>query len=419
MADLFLRLPTDARQIEALARPGTGHAAPAAAPQPHSIVFELITDIAGFEALEADWAALMVRSGRPEQVFQTFAWCWHWSRHYLAAPGRRRGARLAIVTGRSDGQLVLLMPFVVTRTAGLTCLSWMGEPVSQYGDVIADATAADRTSLEAGLRFAAEATGTDLVNLRKVRADAVIAPLLTRLVTTVTGTEEAPFMALGAAPDYAAFEARLPAKARKNRRRYLRRLEEHGSVTIEEHSGTETASRLAAHTIRMKRASLKARGQISPTLADPRFAAFFADVAHGRGRPAGCRILALRSAGEVTALQISIDHAAARFLHVAVYSPKFEKCGVGGLLLERATADCYARGIKTFDLLAPRHDYKLEFAEVAVTVNDHALGLTLAGQAYVRCLLGMRGRLKRRLETLPAPIRRAVDGLAARLKRRG
>lgn len=390
---------------------------PQAAVRP-DLTFALVETMAKLEALEPEWNDLMARAGRPEHVFQTFAWIWHWGRHYLPAPGTRGGARLAVVTGRVDGELSLILPLVVTRRGGLRTLTWAGEPVSQYNDAIATPACADADTLEAAFRFAARATRAHLAFLRKVREGAVAAPLFARLDTRVTLTEEAPAMRLDGAPDYVSYEATRPSKLRKNRRRHQRRLEERGPISFEIRADCEDAGRLADYAVIMKRASLDGRGHIAPALADPRFAAFFGDAARGLGRPTGTRVLALRSEGEITAMQIVIDHAGARFLHVAVFSPKFEKCGAGGLLLERATADCFDRGIHTFDMLAPKHAYKMEFADEVVPVNDHAIVLGRTGALYVHAVLGLRPRAKKALEAMPAPVRRFAGSLLA-LARRG
>ena len=70
---------------------------------PEACTFALITDRAGFDALETDWNDLFWRAGRRCQIFQTFNWNWHWSNHYLPAPSDEAAPSLAIVTGRRGG----------------------------------------------------------------------------------------------------------------------------------------------------------------------------------------------------------------------------------------------------------------------------------------------------------------------------
>lgn len=378
------------------------------------LAFAMVRDATDFDALEAEWSGLFRRHARPEQLFQAHAWLWHWCRHYATGT---RGPRLAIVTGRRDGRLVLVLPLALMRRAGLKQLVWAGEPVSQYNDALAAPEAADTASLRAAFDFAVRATGADLASLRKVRADAFVAPLLEQLRAEVVATEEAPVIDLAGAGGHTVWEAGLPAKGRKNRRRYRRRLEEHGTVTLEVLSGDAAAGQLASYAVLMKRAWLKAKDRISLALADDRFAAFFADVAAAGERGVGARVLVQRVNGEITAIQVAFDNGPARFLHLAVYAPKFEKCGVGGLLLEDTIADAGRRGLTTFDLLAPKHPYKLEFTETAQPVHDWALAVSLKGRAWAHGWLGVRRRLKAIVENMPAPMRRAVSAAVGVVKR--
>jgi CelD/BcsL family acetyltransferase involved in cellulose biosynthesis len=160
------------------------------------IKFDLVSDLAAFETLEPEWDALFESSGRPTQVFQTFAWNWHWCRHYLAQPASSTGCTLAIVTGRMSDKLVLVWPLVLQRAAGLRQLGWMGDPVSQYGDILAAPEADDDAVLLAAWSFARSATRADVAHLRKVRADSLAARVLNRLGARTVATEHAPYLDL-------------------------------------------------------------------------------------------------------------------------------------------------------------------------------------------------------------------------------
>lgn len=379
--------------------------------------FALVETLAGFEALEADWNGLFARAARPEHVFQTFAWNWHWCRHYLPREGRA-GPRLAIVTGRINGRLELLLPLVVVRKAGLKHLAWMGEPVSQYGDIVVSDRAASLETLTAAWRFAIENTRADLANLRKVRADAVAAPLIASIGAHVTATEEAPYLDLTKHDTFEVFEATLSSKAKKNRRRMLRRLSEQGSVAFETLTASEDAGHLTRYAIILKRGWLKLKNQISLAMMEERYTDFFADAAADRARPTGCKVALIRSRNETAALHVMVEHKAARHLHIAVYASKFEKSGPGSLLLEHAIQEAFKDGITRFDFLAPAHEYKLEFADGVVAVHDHALAITARGRAYTAGYLGMRSRLKAIAEGMPAPLKRALVGAASLVKRK-
>jgi CelD/BcsL family acetyltransferase involved in cellulose biosynthesis len=367
-----------------------------------AVTFAVISERSAFDALEPEWNDLFARAGRDTQLFQTFNWNWHWANHYLAAAsGKGERRSLAIVTVRRNGHLVMLWPLVVERVAGLEVLHWMGEPVSQYGDVLAEAAPDLPQLMRRAWHFIITGLGADAIFLRKVRADAAIAPLLGELGARRTAVAEAPCLDLASAPDFAGYEQRYSAKARKNRRRLMRRLQERGAFAIERHAGGAQARAAAFEAIALKRAWINATGRLAPALADRRFAAFFADAAEGRGRSAGCGVTVLKSNGETAGIAIDVTCGARRAAHVIVHDPRLDSFGPGTLLLQEWIRGASADRIATFDLLAPALDYKLDWADRTVAVEDFALGLTLAGRAYAHVYLGaMRERLKSAAEAL-------------------
>jgi CelD/BcsL family acetyltransferase involved in cellulose biosynthesis len=370
--------------------------------------YMLIKGRAEFERLETEWDALFARSGKPTQVFQTHAWCRHWCDAFLT-PGDP-GTELAVVTGRAaDGRLVLVLPLVKERSAGLTRLVWLGEPVSQYGDALVDENADAPALLYGAWQHLTAAAGADLVHLRKVRADAMIAPLLQLVGGRVTQRCEAPSLDLAGAASFAAYEQRYAAKARKNRRRLMRRLEEQGPVVIEHLAEGQAAVALARHALDLKRTWLKSRGMLSPALSDPRTTRFFEAIAGDTNRSAGARVSVLRVGSAIAGVQVGFVCKGRLSLHVIVYDLAFEKSGVGVLHLERAIAGAIEAGYGAIDLLAPNADYKMDWADGTTGVDDVAVPLSLRGQAFVHLYLGhVRHRLKSLAGHMPGFVRSAL-----------
>lgn len=370
----------------------------------------LITTRADFEALEADWNALFERAGRPTQVFQTFNWNWHWANHYLGdVPGGIAGLELSILAGRRNGKLVMVWPLVSERLRGVTQIFWMGDPVSQYGDVVIDDLPDTARVLNAGWVFLTRSASADIVRLRRVRADAVIAPLMGDIGASVTDHQTAPFLELASATTFADYEQRYAPRTRRNRRRLARRLEEQGPMTFERLRGGEEARALAVKALALKAEWLKDRGLVSHAIADARMSRFFADAAEGAVRPTNCIVSVLKSAGEPAALEVSFSCKGRLAMHVIVFNLKFEKSGVGVLLLEQSLRDGYRDGLGVYDLLAPGDNYKLDWADAASDVYDWAKPLSIAGHTYARLYLGfMRNHLKAAAAALPQSLRRIM-----------
>ena len=392
------------------------YAPPSAAQQE---AFEVITTRAAFDALEPEWNALFARGASCTQVFQSFNWCWHWANHYL--PKHPAPCPLAIVTARRDGQLIMIWPLVVTRAAGLKQVAWLGDPVSQYGDIVVDGVADQADLIRRGWRYVATTLGADIARLTKVRADAAVAPLLAEIGARITATEEAPFADLKKAGSIETFLSRFNAKTLKNQRRKTRRLEERGALSYDYHdtSTDETPARDAIIAgLTLKRAWLNDKGLVSRAFADSRIEAFFAAAVTSRERPAGVAVSMLRTGGEIADHHIMVDCKDRRALHVLGYNLKFERVGPGNIHLEHAIARAFAQGVATFDFLAPRHDYKMDWADGVIAVNDHAIGLTPRGRVYAAVYLGMiREGMKRTLKALPKSVTRSIAGLHGKVRR--
>lgn len=373
---------------------------------PDAVSFEIVRSRLGFDGLEQDWNNLCEAAGRGPHMFLTFNWLWHWANHYLPA-----STELAIVTGRRNGKLVLVWPMLIERVASLRQLAFMGAPVSQYGDLII-ADASDRAELiENSWAFLLAAAKPDLVRLGKVRADANIAPHLQSLGFVTTSTEDAPVAMMPASASYADFEQTISAKFRKNRRRQMRRLEERGPVEMKTFAPSADAASAARAAMTLKRAWLNSRGLVSRAFADTRIDDFFADAAASADRPCGVTVSQLLSNGECADAAVSVTYKGHRALHILAYALKFEKFGVGHLHLEKALQDACADGIAAYDFLAPRHDYKLEWAEGCVTVSDYALALSPLGKIYTDVYLArVREGMKLALKKLPRGMTRFLAG---------
>ncbi|MFA5949548.1 MAG: GNAT family N-acetyltransferase [Hyphomicrobium sp.] len=371
--------------------------------------YALITDRSSFEALEGEWNALFDRAARGRHVFQSFNWLWHWSNHFLPKRGDL-STTLAIVTARRRGKLVLVWPLVSKRTGPITKLCWMGDPVSQYGDVLVDDGPDTMDLLRGAWNVIRTRTGASVVQLRKVRADSHVARLLDEVGASPIIRLVAPHLDLTEAQTFAEYETRFSSKARKTRRSQRRRFEKLGTAALEHHRQGPIAKYFAGEAIELKRRWLEARGLASPAIADKRTKAFFEDVCEAVIRPAGAQVLSLTSNGIPAAIEIGIIAKGHVAIHVIAYDAAFEKASAGSLLMEDSIRRAFAEGCRTFDLLAPGDRYKLQWADKSVEVCDWAKALTPGGLAYANLYLrGVRGYGKQVIAGMPIALRRPLS----------
>lgn len=360
----------------------------------------------GFDRLEAEWNALFARAGRSTHVFQQFNWNWHWANHFLHTDDGR--VRLAIVTGRRNGELVMVWPLVIERLAGLRVLAWMGEPVSQYGDVLVENGPDRFQMLQSGWHHIKVHLRPDVLRLNKTRADSAIAPLLADIGAISTQRLEAPFLDLASAPTFAIYEQRYANKARKNRQRLARRLKEMGDVSFHEFREGAQAAAIARKAIAMKRLWLAEKGLISPALSDARTLAFFAAAAGDDNRPTNIKVATLMCGGRLAAVEIGFGCRDRAAIHIMAYDLEFDKAAAGILLLEHRIEQSLADKVAVYDLLAPGDGYKKEWADGAVRVDDFAVPVTMLGRGYAHGYLGfVRPQIKAAIARIPQSTRKA------------
>lgn len=370
---------------------------------------DLVTNIADFEALEAEWNALFERSGTSTQLFQQFNWLWHALQHYCDRPHRPKP--VIAIARNARGRLVMAWPLQLTCARGLCHLAWLGDPVSQYGDVlIDDGIAADAVLTQAWHAIETE-IHPDVVDLRRVRSDSKVIGFLRQIGALTADENQALAIDLARAETFEAFcEAHQSRHTRKERRRRKRRLMEMGTLRFERVDDCNKAAAVARRAIHLKRAWLAEKGLASKTLADDTVLRFFENVARAETRPIGCEVHAAYLNDVLIAAQIMFRCKNRLAVHVIVYDTEYRQTGIGNLQLARSIEAAFERDLETVDLLAPRAGYKLDWANTATAVQDFAVPLTVKGRVYLALYVKrLRPLLKSAVPHLPKPIRRMAQ----------
>ena len=374
---------------------------------------QLVTDSAGFEALESEWNSLFDRAGQSHQLFQSYNWNWHWCQTYLNDETKQKFLELSIVVGYAEGRVVMIWPLISDRTMGLKYICWMGMPVSQYSDVLIEDGPNRMAWLDEGWRFIRAQLGADTICLPKVREDSVLAGLMRSLGQQPVQNAEALHADLAAAGNYEAYAARFSARRNKNRRRQHRRLSELGSVSFDVLTEDKAACAAVKQAIKMKRCWLLDKGLMSKAFSDERIDNFFAGMLTSPDKPTGCQVSVMNVGAETAAVVISFVCKGRHAAHISSYShdPQFIRSGAGALLMDEVVRGCFEKGLDNFDLMAPGDCYKREWADQSVKVCDYTAPLTPLGQAhaaYGACAY----TAKAIFETAPQRLRRVLISLA-------
>jgi len=368
--------------------------------------FEVVRDLAGLDAVKEAWKRLADRSAAPQQGFQAFAWLRSWAAAYAD-----EGSELHVLLGYRRDELALIWPLGARRTLGSRVLEFLGEPLSQYHDVLID-TGADAGALLAAALRRLESARYDILALRRVRADSKLARLLIEAGATVDRREVAPFIDFAGFANFAAFERSLPSKARAGRRRRMRRIQELGQIAFETCSSPARADELIETAMAFKRQWALKAGRYAPAAFDPRFGRCFRDAVRASEPNASLRVFAMLRDGRPIGVEISYAYKGRVFAHVLAPDPAYAKYGLGNALADAAIQAAFQQGYLTYDLLAPADSYKAAWTNAGVEVLDFSLTASRRGALLHVLALGPGRRLAR------AAVKRAPAALARFLLRR-
>ena len=371
-------------------------------------VFEIIRTVEQFRAMRHEWNDLHGRNADHHLSFQGHHWLDVWMATCLTA-GDEAPGRITIVTGRTGEELRAIAPLYAQTRLGVRRLTWLGLPAAQYGDVLTDGTDQATTLIGPMIERAIEDIQPDILNLRKVRADAAIMPWLRQTGSIQTATDAAPFLDFTSPVSFEQYCSKFPAKALKNRRRLRRRLQKLGEIeTTLVRSGAKACA-IMETAIDFKRRWLDRRGHVTSALRDDAMADFLCRLIR-EPAPGFEPFISVMSAGEtIVSIQCGIIANRRLAMHLIAYNPDTEKTGAGALHIEDTIAYCLANGIVEFDFLGPDAPYKREWADASVAVSDFVSPCTPLGYLYAKAYLcGLRGVLKSGVESLPLKVRRTL-----------
>nr|MCH9764853.1 GNAT family N-acetyltransferase [Alphaproteobacteria bacterium] len=320
--------------------------------------FEVVSTVSDFEALGAEWDSLLAKCGSGRHVFQQHSWLSHWAQTFL----NTKGKRLCVVVGRHNGQVVVIWPLVWARKFGASMLEWMGDPVSQYSDVVVEGGPRSREYLQQSIQFIRRSLGADFLLASKVREDSNVAGILCEAGGRVLETEKSATMYLETIQTLKDLDSRLGRTTAKSRRRRRKQLLEAGAQSYVVYSEGEKALEVVDLALRFKEDWFRKHGIISRAYSDPRFGAFWKRVALGTDRPVGLRAGVLELDGRPVAVELGLVYKERHHAHVGAFDIEFEATSPGLAQLEAQVLECAREGIAKYDLLAPLSAYKEKLA---------------------------------------------------------
>jgi CelD/BcsL family acetyltransferase involved in cellulose biosynthesis len=301
----------------------------------------------GLVGLGEEWDDLVARCAAATP-FQTYAWLEGWW-HTYGKPGTLR-----LVLVRHDGRLVAAAPLMLRRRAGCRVLTPLGDPFSDFTDVLVDDAATEATGRLAVALLAEP--GWRAVDLPEVRPEGVAGRALWaawpggRRRTSASLCFELP------ATPMEDLVGELPAHSRKTVRRRLNQLKR-ADVDIREVPASE-AERAVADLLRLHALQWQGRG-VNPSHLTPQFTTFLTRAVRGMIDSSQAALLEYRVADVLMASSLVLvgRDLVGGYLYGADPALR-ERVDVTTLLLADALPLAYRNGCSTMSMLRGAEEHK-------------------------------------------------------------
>lgn len=373
-------------------------------PKTGRLAFEVVRTPGGLDALRSEWESLFARCGRAHHVFQQHSWLWHWTRTLHSGDDE-----LAVIVGRRNGKLQLVLPLVGETKLGVRFFKWMGQPVGQYSDALVAEEATGSRELVSALNFIKDNLGCDVLIASQVREDAAIRCALETAGARVASEEIAPSIDLRRLQGLVELDARFGAKMRRNRRRLRKLIHKQGSLRMRLLPEGSEARAAVDKALAFKAEWFEKHAILSRAYTDPRFGSFWRQVAGSLDRPVGLRAAVLELDGRPIAIEIALRYKGVHCAHIGAFDLAFEKFSPGQQQMDAVIEACIAGGVEEYDLLPPNADYKARLADRRTVVRNYVLAMSATGLACDALrLTELDGLVKSALKTMPSGLRRAI-----------
>jgi CelD/BcsL family acetyltransferase involved in cellulose biosynthesis len=316
--------------------------------------------------------------------FQSFGWLEKWQRHI----GQREGAVPVIVFGRAeDGDMLFILPLAIEKGSALRRLTWLGV---QLGDYNAPLLAARFADCPAAKSFPAvwAAIVALLRTDTRLRFDLVDLP---KMPDTV-GAQSNPLLGLPNMPNrngaYIAtlgddwdsyYAATRSASTRKTARRKLKQLEAHGTIRFVGQLDLHSAEQTVATLIQQK-SEVFARMGIENIFLRPGYPEFYTALVADPELSGLVHVARLDVGEAVGATSVALQLRGRYYVILSSYhGGEISRFGPGTAHLHELMRYAIEHGFRQFDFTIGDESYKLDWADIKLTLYDHLQAFTLRG----------------------------------------
>ncbi len=348
----------------------------------------IVSSLEQLRSLQQEWLTLEKTNQIETTVFSSFGWCLSWSEVYATTDGPRQPS-LHLIAGYDNERLVFLFPLMLARYPGLKVLTWLTDPFGQYGDVLCAKGQNAKVWINAAASFISRLKDIDLVYLRHIREDSIVAREAGELFIDARVPEEAPYLDFTQFKSEEDYDARYTSVQRKRRKKIRKELEKLGEVTFSTHSPGVAADEAMRLALAEKNAWLAERGRMNRVLNCPRHLQFLKALSRNAG-PVQLVLSELKAGDSPVSWEIGFRHGTKHYGYITSHLNSLTDLSPGRLHMDLSQRKCLADGMAAFDLMVPNDAHKESWSSAKAMTNDVFLPVSINGRIighlYLRTL---------------------------------
>jgi CelD/BcsL family acetyltransferase involved in cellulose biosynthesis len=376
------------------------------------MVLRSVDTLSGMEAIADRWRALETRAGTPLSFFQTYDWCHAWVETFA---GPESGKAVFIQTAWRGKDMVAVWPLMIFTRTGLRRVATLGDPYSQYSNIVFDPTQITENELEGFITKALVAADVDVAAFDAVPARSALARQLGVHPGSVTGqNNESLILDLTPWPSSSTYAASLTRDQKRGRERKRKHLARHGDLSFEiVWPDNPEYGPLVRRAIEMKREWLKATGRFNVGMMAGS-ENFLSRLSGSEEHRSGAVMSVLRVGGQVVAIEIGFLQNKHYYGHIGSFDWDFAAFSPGKIQIEMTIHWLIDQGIARYDFLANATDYKRSWSNLSEPLKSFAVPFSFKGRIYAEAWLpSIKPAIKRAYYAMPAGIRRLMTGVQA------
>lgn len=375
------------------------------------VFYEKACDI---RALAPAWDALVERTrragSRQPSFFQSRAWLDHVA-GIRADRGPDRWRPCFATVWRGD-RLTALWPLSLQREGLCWILRCQDHPFGQFAGLVIDPEEDAAEAFDSIIDAIKEEGMAAGLMIERVSEDSPLHRCLTATGARIGFSDRSVRVDFRPFETFQDYLKTRRSKTRKNLRNARNRLERDHGAEHEVIQGGERIRSIMDQAFETRLVWMQDNAKTAPAFRDPDFRPLLDGLAESgiAGELIGFR---LKTADQPIAVQWGFLHDRRYYAFISARNPAFDAYSPGRVHLGMVLEDCFARGVEVVELMAPASDYKMNWTDEAVRIDDFALAFTARGYLYLDLWRRQGRAVARRLyHGLPDGIRRHVAAFA-------